>query len=355
MGDFAKHLSEELWRQSRIDSEIVVFRKPTNRVATEHGSGWHVRYAESATTQALIDCVMEQMRADKDAPVLLHYGPYAYSSDGIPAHFAEAIGKLGEDGRLVVFFHEMWAQGWPWKRAFWTRQSQRRAVQKLLASSRCAFTSSDLYMRRLQQENGIERPLKQIRIFSNIGELEHPLPLSQREPRLVVFGQFPMRARLYRNSEKRLELLCHLLQLRGIVDAGSGEGAAIPRRIGSIPVERIGFLGERKASELMATSVAGVVRYGPSMWEKSGVLAAYRAHGMLPVVQSSERKQLHNIAGIPILVMEDLLQRDAKMSHREMQLFADHSHACYLQDTSLRKAAERIAAAIASASPHTPR
>jgi hypothetical protein len=344
MGDYARHLAEELWRRHGIASEMVVFHRPDNGAETGVGEGWRVRYAEAATGEALVAAVQERMREMPQAHLLLHYGPYAYTGNGRPLHFAEAMAKLGADGRLAVFFHEMWARGWPWKRAFWTQGNQVRAVRALIGASHVGFTSSELFRRWMEPLNGRRTPLEQVRIFSNMGEVERPLPLREREPRLVVFGQRETRLRLYREYRRELEQLCRILGLERIVDAGSGT-AAIPERVGAIALERVGFLSEAEASRLLATSVAGVVCYAPVVWEKSGVLATYQAHGMVPVVAARWMQGFRATAETPFALIGQLV-RCAAMSADQMQALADRAYVFYQREVALRRAAEKVRGAL---------
>lgn len=65
-----------------------------------------MRYPEAATGEALVAVLHERMRAMPEARMLLHYGPYAYTSDGMPLRLARQICELGAEKRLAVFFHE---------------------------------------------------------------------------------------------------------------------------------------------------------------------------------------------------------------------------------------------------------
>lgn len=346
MGDYARHLAEELWRQAQVSSTILVFHRPKNGTEVADGEGWSVCYPPTASAQSLAAELQRQMQLKPQARVLLHYGPYAYSDDGMPLRFAESMAGLSADRRLTVFFHELWARGWPWKRAFWTRSNQLRAVRTLLAASRLGLSSSALYLNRLRSILEVQKPLVQVRIFSNIGEVERPLPLRKREPRLVVFGQIATRIRLYRQYGKQLEKLCSILHLESVVDAGSGESEAIPERIGSLPLKRRGFLSEEAASNLLATSVAGVLHYGPIAWEKSGVVAAYQAHGMLPIIAPRVMEGFRPFPGMPFALIGDLLRKREPMRLEEMQALADQAHGFYCQEVALAQAALRITTAL---------
>ncbi len=346
MGDYARHLAEELWRQSKITSTIVVFRRPETGTQAGNGDGWSVCYTSEASPEVLVAELQEQMRSMPMARLLLHYGPYAYTSNGIPMSFANEMARLGKDTPIVVFFHEMWAHGWPWRRAFWTRRSQIDAVRTLLAASRVGLSSSSLYLKRLSSMNEMQRPLAQVKIFSNMGSVEQPMPLQKRERRLVVFGQIATRVRLYRQFGRHLEKLCGILRLDSVLDVGSGESGEIPMRVGSLPVARMGFLSEAEASNLLATSVAGVLRYEPSKWEKSGVLASYQAHGMVPVIAPSSMEGFRPFEGMPFTLIGDLLRRGEPTREDEMQALADRAHGFYQREVSLARAAERIADAM---------
>ena len=202
------------------------------------------------------------------------------------------------------------------------------ATRRLLRAAGVGFTSCVIHRKRLLGLNRTETPLAQARIFSNVDELERTLPITERERQLVIFGQLSTRVRLYREFAERLD---------GIVDAGSGSDAAIPLKLGEFRVVRTGFLSEAEASALLGRSVAGVVRYGPIAWEKSGVLAAYQAHGMVPVIAEPGREGFRAFSGMPFALFGDLLAKEDGIRDAEMQELAACGHRFYIEVVALAR------------------
>ncbi len=284
MGDYSRRLAIELWRQRQIRSHIVVYRRPVSSGTTPLEDSYSISYPKSATAEGCLQHVFELIASGNPPPVLLHWGPYAYTSNGLPLPFTSMLKQLSEKVRLHTLFHETWAHGWPWRRAFWTRRNQREAARRILACSHASLTSSEFFHRMLDRLQAGNAPITTVKIFSNIGEIHDPKPLSARTRRLVVFGQETTREGLYRNHAEKLQAVVRNLRLERILDVGSGESARIPSQLGAIPVERAGFMSESSLSALLADSVAGVLQYRPEVWEKSGVLAAYQAHGVVPIL-----------------------------------------------------------------------
>jgi hypothetical protein len=279
----------------------------------------------------------------------LHYGSYAYSHIGEPAAFVQAIEELAQDTRVLVFFHELYASGMPWKRAFWTNRQQRESVGKLLRLASDAFTSNAKYMQRLEKLNVAQRKLMKVPIFSNVGEPGGLRPLDQRSRQLVIFGQLPTRIRLYRERRRVLENVCQKLRIERVVDVGSGQSPHIPNKLADAEVRSTGWMDERQLSDLMADSIAGIVGYWPDVWEKSGVIAAYQAHALLPILVELEPRHIPAPPYLPYVLAEEIANRaaiDGTLSDTGIQQIADTAHDYYLRNQSVHRCAEAIAECI---------
>lgn len=343
MGDFSRRLADELWKQKHIRSHIVVYRRPRQAAVAPEAESYRVSYPDTATPEDCYRHVVELVGSSVSRPVLLHWGPYAYTSDGLPVPFAEMIKNLSRRVRLLTLFHETWAQDWPWKRAFWTAHSQRAAVERILQSSTAAFTSSIFFERRLDTLNVGDVPIGRLRIFSNIGEISDPKPLRARTRRLVVFGQKNTREALFRNHAKRLQSAIRNLGLDSILDVGSGNSSLIPDHLGTTPVERAGYLSETRLSELLSDSVGGALQYGSEVWEKSGVLATYQSHGMVPILAPRVKDSFRPFPEMPFVLLKDLSHARHRMDEKDLQLLADRSYRYYMKEVSVDRAVEQIA------------
>jgi len=346
MGDFSRLLGAALWKQYSIQSHFLVYRRPGSPSNPEEILPNTLSFLPEPDPQALRSHIADLQSRHKFDCVLLHFGPYAYSSDGKPTAFTRVIEEFAPSNRLLVFFHEIYASGKPWRRAFWTRSEQRRCVDALLQVADVAITSNHLYWLRLQALNSASREIFEIPIFSNTGEPENLRPLHQRTRQLVVFGQLVTRLRLYRNYGSALEELCRKLRIEKIADVGSGQSPHIPETIAGIPVIRAGFMEERQLSDLLADSIAGIIAYHPDIWQKSGVIAAYQAHALVPIMAEQHKRSISELDFLPYISLEKIVQLASSkdtIPDARIQAIADAAHDAYTHNQSIDHCARVIA------------
>jgi hypothetical protein len=228
---------------------------------------------------------VEASRWQKLAPdiVLLHYVNYGYDREGCPDWLVNEVETWlrGDPARtLWVYFHEVYASGPPWRRAFWQSRQQQRLAARLAKSSSLSLTSLSLYRDLIVGLGGrvevVVRP-----IVSNVGEPLDPTPFSGRAPILVVFGSATVRARAYGPFRNALENACAALRIEEVLDIGNGDVA--PTACGARPVRARGELPPDQVSQLLSTARAGFLAYPLDFLGKSSVFAAYAAHGVVPV------------------------------------------------------------------------
>ncbi len=348
MGDYARSLGMALLAQHHLPSHFLVFRQPQSPfdpLPVQSELAPSTLFYPTQPTPASLASTISQLDTSNFPCVLLHYGPYAYSTTGSPHSFIKAIETLAERLPLLVFFHELIANGPPWKRAFWTRREQTQSVQTLLRLARVAFTSNQSYRQRLEHLNPQRRPILTLPIFSNIGEPQPLSPIRQRARQLVLFGQLPTRLRLYQHHLPALEQVCRQLNIGCILDIGSGLSPAIPHQIAGIPVTSRGFLPDHDLSQLLQSSVAGILGYWPDVWEKSGVMASYQAHGLLPILVELEPRKLPKPAILPYLTPADLAslpKENGAVTDATLQSLVNQALEYYRSHQSLAHAAKTI-------------
>ncbi len=346
MGDFARRLGAALFEKHSIRSHFLVYKQPKTPFDAAEIAPNTISYVGEPTPVALREALAALRSEHRFESVLLHYGPYAYSPNGRPAEFTRVMEELARETRLLVFFHEIFSNGHLWQRARWTRGEQRRCVQALLGVADVAFTSSAKYHWQVQPYNPTGREILQIPIFSNIGEPELLRPLRERTRRLIVFGQLNTRVRLYRNCRATLEEVCRKLRIESITDVGSGTSEFIPLDIEGAAVTRAGFMEEQALSDLMADSIAGIIGYWPDVWSKSGVIAAYMAHGLVPIMVEVEKRMIPKPDFLPYISQEGVAQLASGVASDErIQAIADAAHGWYLRSQSVVRCAEQIARA----------
>jgi hypothetical protein len=125
-------------------------------------------------------------------------------------------------------------------------------------------------------------------VFSNVGEPEHVPPLGARRPSAVVFGLAGVEDRLFRDLRPQLERAIVCLGIEEIIDIGP-RFLKPPTSLAGVPVISKGTLPPFAISELLQQARFGFVAYPFDVLGKSGVFAAYAAHGTLPVVFAARR------------------------------------------------------------------
>jgi hypothetical protein len=345
LGDFARILGDVLWKKKSIQSHFAVYDRPKKSFDPQQISPNTISYAAEATPQALLAHIRDLCTRQKFDHVLIQYGSYAYSSKGMPLAFARAVEELASTLRVSIFFHEVWATAMPWKRAFWTYPEQRKAALILARNAQVIFTSNSEYIRSLQRLNVPGAVIRKAPVISNVGEPDDPLPLSSRARQLVIFGQFSNRRVLYEQHLDALRDICKLLRIETIVDVGSGQSSIILSVVDAVEVKRAGWMDEQQVSTLLSGSIAGLVCYTPDIWEKSGVIAAYQAHALVPILVPLQKRVTPEPAYLPYVSVASLAQlaaQDGVVPDSELQSIADASHAYYVVNQSVNHCADVI-------------
>jgi hypothetical protein len=217
--------------------------------------------------------------------LLVHLSGYGYSADGAPTLLADALASVRKSGRfrIAVFFHELYATGMPWKKAFWYSHRQRKAICRIADICDLLLTNTRYHADWLEQKSlrKSNAPVQLLPVFSCAGEVQEPGPYVLREPAMAVFGLEDSRRRAY----KRLANLASTLKglgVREIVDVGP-EFAA-PSALCGIPVRRTGALAAADLAVLFSRIQFGFVPHPTAHLAKSGILACYCVHGVIPVV-----------------------------------------------------------------------
>lgn len=183
--------------------------------------------------------------------------------------------------RLVTMFHELYAWGPPWTSAFWTSSLQKSLVRRLALSSTRSVTNLVLSARALSRlARRSAKSFVVLPVFSNVGEPRVLPPIAHRPKRLVVFGSAGWRELVYRQHRGALEQACRQLGLGLIVDIGP---PMRPPAATSILWEQKGPLPAAKVSEELLACRAGFFACPVHCLAKSGIFAAYAAHGLVPV------------------------------------------------------------------------
>jgi hypothetical protein len=238
------------------------------------------------------------------ATILLQYVGYGYQKRGCPAWLARGLHAWKSDGgktdvvfsperRLLTMFHELFATGPFWSSVFWTAPVQKWVAKSLALLSDQHFTNLNLHARVLENFSLKKKfSIPVLPVFSNVGEPE-PLPgWNERQPKMIVFGSAGWRRNVYSEHKSDLEKACRAMGLDEIVDIGAP--VEIPQL--SVRVSKCGVLSSAEISHEMSNARAGFFTCPAHCLGKSGIFAAYTAHGLVPVTFDENR--MDNLDGL---------------------------------------------------------
>ncbi len=216
--------------------------------------------------------------------LMLQYSGYGYAKRGAPVGLALQIRRLRRERpemRLVTMFHELFAYGSPTSSSFWLSPVQRWVTLSLAKLSDQVITNRAGSALWLENRVPIHRGrIHASPVFSNLGEAPDAPPPSHREAHLVFFGY---QAELWDAGFIGLRRVIEALKPARITILG--RSAEIPAEVfGGIPVTRTGYLGAEEVSTILRTARWGLVAYNPEYLGKSSLLAAFLAHGVVPLL-----------------------------------------------------------------------
>jgi hypothetical protein len=190
---------------------------------------------------------------------------------------------------LLTIFHELYATGRPWHSAFWLSPLQKQIARDILNLSSAAITPTELYSKRLSEwRDGSGIKITAMPVFSNVGELGCGSRPCARTATAVVFGLAGVEDRLFGIYRSEIERIVSALGIEKIFDVGP-RLSSTPRTLAGVPVISKGVLLQPAVSELLQQARFGFLAYPLDFVGKSGVFAAYAAHGVVPVVLSEKQ------------------------------------------------------------------
>jgi|APTNR8051073442_1049403.scaffolds.fasta_scaffold02526_4 hypothetical protein len=214
--------------------------------------------------------------------VILQFVFFGLHKYGIPWRLVDFCNHIRArpNIKLVVYFHEL-----PQVSGNRLVASFRAYMQWTIAS--CVGRNADaVVVNQIEEELRLKdrygRSPFFLPTFSNVGELESFNAMSVRHYDLVVFGTPGRRRRAY---EKLGNLTEHCIGGRIIqLIADVGPPIELPEFLESnILIQKYGMCSNKRVSEILADSWAGLFSAPPKQATKSGILAAYCAHGVLPI------------------------------------------------------------------------
>ena len=241
--------------------------------------------------QDLINAVLKT----KVNRLFLNYVPYSYQKRGVPFWLLQALTQLVKQHgiQLFIYFHELNASGKIYQSSFWLKPLQQLIYKQLQKLASFSFCSNQTIFNILEANLPNGRLLK-IEIFSNIPEPITTIHWKERENTAVIFGSHPNRMAVYR-YENEMNRLIQSLGITTIIDIGPG---TVTENNLNLPIISKGKLSGSEVAQLLSTSKWGFINYNDILLEKSGIFAAYAAHGLAVINVNPQRydleKPLHN-------------------------------------------------------------
>jgi len=339
IGDYALNLARQLRQDADINTHFIV-SQPTWSGAQDL-EGFSISQVNERSSAALLKLLQGQTR------VLLHYAPHSHAKKGCPywlLHALETWRQQTEGAKLTIMFHELYSMGKgvvPRSTDFWLLPFQKQVARRMARLGDRCLTSSEHYAELICQARRIQSDaIPTLPVPSGIGEPRQVVSLSERQRRLIIFGQGGNKEKAYR-SILQIREVCQTLEIQEIWDIGTAGNRAFPNIEGVRMVEA-GRLPAVQVSEILSNSLAGFLSYDPGRLAKSTIFAAYSSHGMIPI----------NTAGAASLA-DSLLSnkhywvpQNSNVNEIEWQAIADHARAWY-QTHNLAAQAKVFAAQIA--------
>jgi hypothetical protein len=327
VGDYSLILAKQLYQCVGLKTIFIVADPNWHGASMIDGFPVHVVTAQSAA--ALTKILM--MLADFSTVVFLQFSGYGYARHGLCTWLVKALKQWKArqlDARLLTMFHELFIQpGHVLSKNFWIHQLQKTIVTDLVSLSDSLITNADVHVSGLQALRHCPAILK-LPIPSNAGEPRSVPLIADRCDQLVLFGQVGTRQRAYQNAFHSLKSICEQLNIATIVDIGTPIQLGF-QQIGSARIVQAGELPKVRISQILSESKGAFLDYGDSRYlAKSGVFAAYCAHGLVPIVSQASPVVLDHLrAGVDYLAFD--AQRDRLCDFTSLQDVADAARAWY--------------------------
>lgn len=285
---------------------------------------------QDALACSLVERVAE-LRSEHEAPaaLLIHFSGYGYDPRGLSGWLADEVEqvrhRLGRSLRVVVMFHELFASGPPWRSAFWLQGAQVKVAWRLARLGDHLLTNTTRHAAWLARQAAPSVEIETWPVFSNVGELVQPCSFDARRRQLMIFGSASTRQRALRNLHRHAAHI-HELGVEELVEVGPGHQAARP--LAGIPVRFLGRLDLASLRAVLEESRYGLIAYSEDTMGKSGVYAAYAAHGCVTLNAHPSTGPADGLISNQHFVTLDARDRVARHSSK-LQQVADAAGAWY--------------------------
>lgn len=283
VSDYAMVLTRQLVRVSGHEIAPIFVHggwRDADSIEVEHSS---LDLSGVCSAKTLAAHLRQLTQGEKDqVVVLLEYSGYGYAPRGAPWWLLRGLRHVcGDEGLpLITVFHEISASGPPWTSAFWLSPIQRWISKELVRISRRVFVNRPGGTQELKQWADNPSKVSFRPVFSNIGEPNSRTPLNDRNNCAVVFCGKQEKGELY-SRPNQINQVLEECQINRFVDIGPR-----PQSVPDLKVrhEVKGVQPAGDVSRLLTNARLGFAHRRLDLLTKSGVVAAYLAHGVPPVV-----------------------------------------------------------------------
>lgn len=327
ISDYSLNLADNLLKTHRISSQFLACQKGIHPEPMING--FPVVGLPAQNTKAFLASLPENTRT-----VILHYTnyPYVLGKYDAPFWLLEALKAALKQRRfkLVVMFHEV-----PLTRMKDYLNPTQGLVALLIARM------ADVVLTNCSKSQFIlskvsKRPVANLPVFSTVGEPDSTPLLEKRKRRLIVFGGFS-RFRVYKDSFQELVNACQLLEIEEICDVGPPLNLNWTK-INGVSIVEMGIKSPEEISKLMLESIAGFFDYSrfPGYLAKSTILAAYCAHGLLPISARYNPSEADGIKMNKHYLVADRQSRNLRLG--QLQGIADNACEWYRTHNQVKTA-----------------
>lgn len=289
VASYAENIQKELQHQ-QIENYTVSFS------GTEVATGTYFSNCDTAIFEQHINQLLIQLK-NKECVILLHYVSYGYDKNGLPFYLTSIIKRVTPQIKVITLFHEIGADGPIWSKAFWTARLQKNIAKQLAVRSDRLITTTAWYQEILEQWVGHSKNVTLAPVFSNMGEPTIRISMAERKKMIVIFGGKALKEKLYQNYLQDILALKASYQIAEIIDIGLALDSAFYKTTG---IQSLGICTDEVVSSYLSNAWLGVMHYDLRTIDKSGVHAAYQAHGLPTVIFTKEYIELlpaFNISG----------------------------------------------------------
>jgi hypothetical protein len=329
VGDYAWNLAHSLHQRARVESIFAAREEPP---ATPPPPFNHLRLPDDLSG------------SNYDAAIL-HYVNYGFDPGGLPRWLPQVLCDVRKkiSGKYLVIFHELFASGPPWRRAFWSQGEQKKIASEIANAADECVVSNPVSAGQLRQLCP-SRPIAVQPTPSTLGEPEIDLAaLKTRDPhRWVICGGTALLERSLRSFVGRINRVPVSARPRELFLLGGIRNARIPPFAARLADLKTTYLPEIAAAE--ASRILSVCSYGwidyfgdrSAAILKSSSFAALCAHAVVPVFPGRGQRLAVSEDPLPPVLGPDLLQ-----AHERAEI-AERIYRWYHRHASLARLTERI-------------